>query len=173
MMTQKKPSALPVSVARDVWDALSAEQAREMNAYLDDRLPAGACVAGKPSAAPVADLSAYQWLTTAQNPRSRPTGYDAGQRGWSTHAVIATPSAKFSELRTISSLCGLLPAHGWGMDMFIERQCRRCLRKLGFACLTCRGSGYRRTSVTHYEDCPDCKGTGKSPAGREAARHAR
>jgi hypothetical protein len=73
------------------------------------------------------------WLTTAPNPRSPATGFDAGQRGWRVHAVEAHENFKFSELNATRhpALCGVVPAHGWGMDLFIERRCARCERKLG------------------------------------------
>lgn len=70
------------------------------------------------------------WLTTAPNPISPSTGYDAGQKGWRLHAVN-TEATKFSELRYGKrALCGVLPAHGWSMDMFIEDKCKRCVEKL-------------------------------------------
>lgn len=72
----------------------------------------------------------YQWLTTAPNPRSSATGYDAGQRGWKLHAVKADDDVKFSDIRFESALCGCLPSHGWGLDMFIEDKCKRCERKM-------------------------------------------
>ena len=66
------------------------------------------------------------WLTTAPNPQSPATGHDAGQRGWRLHAVEALPDSKFDEVRHKAALCGLIPRHGWGLDMFIEDRCRRC-----------------------------------------------
>lgn len=67
-----------------------------------------------------------QWLTTAPNPRSRATGFDSNQRGWKLHAV-ETINNSFKQSRLQRSLCGLLPAHGWSMDMFIEDKCIRCI----------------------------------------------
>lgn len=67
-----------------------------------------------------------QWLTTAPNPRSRGTGVDAGQRGWRLHAVMASESETFAELKFRVAACGLRPRHGWGLDMFIEAHCARC-----------------------------------------------
>lgn len=69
------------------------------------------------------------WLTTMPNPRARNSGYDAGQRGWKLHAV-ESKSDSFKETRWTRALCGVLPAHGWGLDMFIEDECKRCLRRL-------------------------------------------
>lgn len=73
------------------------------------------------------------WLTTAPNPKSPATGYDAGQRGWRLHAVEAPDNFKFSEFNatTHPALCGVRPAHGWSLDMFIDRRCVRCERKAG------------------------------------------
>jgi len=70
-----------------------------------------------------------QWLTTAPNPRVPATGVDAGQRGWRLHA-IRTASNSFREIRFIRSVCGVLPAHGWSLDIFIEDKCERCVRAL-------------------------------------------
>ena len=71
-----------------------------------------------------------QWLTTAPNPRSPATGFDAGQRGWRLHAVEADDSASFESVKHKPSLCGLRPRHGWGLDCFIEMRCKRCERRL-------------------------------------------
>lgn len=69
------------------------------------------------------------WLTTAPNPRSRATGFDAGQRGWKLHAMPPGGGDTFKALGRKAALCGLRPAHG-SMDMFIEDKCARCLRAL-------------------------------------------
>jgi hypothetical protein len=71
-----------------------------------------------------------QWLTTAPNPRSPATGFDAGQRGWRTHAVECKIGSNFGDVRFVSAACGLRPAHGWGLDTFIEDKCQRCAAKL-------------------------------------------
>jgi hypothetical protein len=71
-----------------------------------------------------------EWMTTAPNPRAalRDQTADAGQRGWSTHAVFVDPSAStLGDVRATRAACGLLPSHGWGIDLFIERRCRRCV----------------------------------------------
>lgn len=74
---------------------------------------------------------AIQWLTTAPNPRVRGYGADDGQRGWKLHAVIADDSQLFADIRNSRALCGLLPSHGWGLDLFIEDKCARCADKVG------------------------------------------
>lgn len=96
----------------------------------------------------------WQWLTTLPNPRSRATGTDAGTVGWKTHALAVSSTALLSHFRRARAVCGLLPAHGWGMDLFIERKCARCLRALGIACSVCRGTG------TRDGWCSACVGTG-------------
>lgn len=69
------------------------------------------------------------WVTTSPNPRRAATGHDAGVTGWKMHAVEAPEGAKFSDVGRLPALCGLRPRYGWGMDLFIEDQCARCLAK--------------------------------------------
>jgi hypothetical protein len=71
-----------------------------------------------------------EWITTAPNPRTRATGFDAGQRGWKLHAVEVIEDS-FERSRYQAAACGVLPAHGWSLDLFIEDRCKRCLRRLG------------------------------------------
>jgi hypothetical protein len=70
------------------------------------------------------------WVTAAPNPRTPATGVDAGQWGWKLHAVRGDDTETFAELRRRRSLCGLIPRHGWGLDLFIEDRCARCERAL-------------------------------------------
>ena len=73
----------------------------------------------------------WQWLTTAPNPLSRSFGtFDAGQRGWRLHAVRATAETKFDQIKGQSALCGLIPRHGWDLDMFVTDRCKRCAAKM-------------------------------------------
>jgi hypothetical protein len=70
-----------------------------------------------------------EWLSTAPNPHPRGGRYhtceaDDGQRGWRLHAVPVQPG---QELR---ALCGLVARYGWGVDLFIERRCKRCVARL-------------------------------------------
>lgn len=69
------------------------------------------------------------WLTTAPNPRTRATGFNAGQRGWRLHFVPEATEADKAPIRGKVSLCGIRPAHGWDLDMYIDDKCERCLRK--------------------------------------------
>jgi len=57
-------------------------------------------------------------------------GIDGGQRGWRTHAVRGNLKTRFSEIRKARSACGLQPRHGWGMDLWVERRCVKCERKM-------------------------------------------
>ena len=72
----------------------------------------------------------WQWVTTAPNPRSLATGLDDGQRGWRLHAVRATDDPNFSQLCEQSALCGLIPRHGWDLNMFVTDRCKRCAAKM-------------------------------------------
>lgn len=72
-----------------------------------------------------------QWLTTAPNPAHPGTGYDAGQRGWKLHAINAPEKATFGDVRFLRAACGLRGRYGWGLDIFIEDKCTRCMRALG------------------------------------------
>lgn len=70
---------------------------------------------------------AYVWATTAPNPRHPGTGYDAGQRGWRLHLVEGGKTDWVMGNRyKAPALCGLIPSHGWGLDLFIDTPCQRC-----------------------------------------------
>jgi len=77
------------------------------------------------------EAAVIHWLTTQPNPRSPATGFDAGQRGWRLHAVEAPANGKVADIRETAAFCGLVPAHGWGLDLFIERRCSRCEKLAG------------------------------------------
>lgn len=95
----------------------------------------------------VGRLREYAWATTSPNLRHRGTGFDAGQRGWRLHLVkVGQQTAKRMdwrcrpvkevELDVSPALCGIRPAHGWGLDLFIDETCARCearAEKLGIA----------------------------------------
>ena len=106
-----------------------------------------------------------QWLTTAPNPHVRGYGADDGQRGWRQHAVRATDNESIKAVSLRSAACGLLPAHGWGLDLVADvmPRCVRCRRALGLACKTCRGKGFLRISETMDHGCPDCASSGNAP----------
>lgn len=71
------------------------------------------------------------WLTTSPDPHSRRTGYDAGQRGWRLHAVEGPAGATFADVGREPAACGLRPAHGWGLDLYIDEPCKRCVASVG------------------------------------------
>lgn len=74
-----------------------------------------------------------QWLTTVPSGKAHTCVMDDGVTGWKRHAVMANESQSFSEIAEQRSMCGLLPKHGWGSDLFIPDEkryrCLRCLRK--------------------------------------------
>lgn len=70
------------------------------------------------------------WLTTKPNPYKISLGYDCGQKGWRLHA-IESDETTFSGLGRQRTLCGLRPRWGWSLDLFIEKKCARCAKKLG------------------------------------------
>jgi len=77
-----------------------------------------------------------EWFVTAPNPRTIDQSADAGQRGWSLHAVdIKDGKTTLGEIRRATAACGLTPAHGWTVDLFITvdngaKNCKRCERAL-------------------------------------------
>ncbi len=70
----------------------------------------------------------FDWFTTQCNPNTVDQSADAGVRGWKFHAVNVPggPADKFTEIVDNQSACGLLPNHGWTIDMFIIDRCTRC-----------------------------------------------
>ena len=60
-----------------------------------------------------------EWLSTEPNPRT--SGMNAAG-GWKIHAVDTDVGV---------AACGMRPAHGWGMDLFITDKCARCKKALG------------------------------------------
>lgn len=107
--------------------ARALQEERERCAKIADSFTCGLCgMDGKAGDAIRAGGGEMFWLTTAPNPRSRSTGFNAGQRGWKLHAVPdATADAKLP-LTGVRSACGIRPRHGWDLDMYIEDRCTRC-----------------------------------------------
>lgn len=60
------------------------------------------------------------------------------------------------------ALCGLRPRHGWGMDMFIDAECGRCVDAMN--------RGERAGSV--YVDVPEQRAAASSRAYAEGSRAA-
>lgn len=75
----------------------------------------------------------YEWLPTAPSGRAHTHGADCGQTGWRLHAVQVENGETFEQVGRRPAVCGLRPGTGWGLDLFIEDRCKRCLRKLGLA----------------------------------------
>jgi hypothetical protein len=48
--------------------------------------------------------------------------------GWHLHAVALDGSATAEQAHGIRAFCGLIPRHGWGVDLFIDEPCLRCVR---------------------------------------------
>lgn len=75
-----------------------------------------------------------EWLTTMPNPTVIGYGPDQGQRGWRLHYVetgtFVYERINGEKIDKSPALCGLTPAHGWGLDMFIIDRCKRCEKAL-------------------------------------------
>jgi hypothetical protein len=78
-----------------------------------------------------------QWLTTLPDPHVRvsPFNEDGGTHGWKLHAVEAEDHETLAATKKRRAACGLVPAHGWGLDPFIPDEpgyrCKRCVKRLG------------------------------------------
>ena len=81
--------------------------------------------------------------------------------GWKLHAVEGDPhdpNLKMKDIKYLRSACGIIPRRGWGMDLYIEKKCVQCLRKLGIACKVCKGRG--DSGKPNYRPCHACRFTG-------------
>lgn len=89
------------------------------------------------------DGRTVRWMTTQPHPGvlegwkpMKTHGADAGQIGWRLHAVPLTDAEytafRYDEAgyRRPKALCGMSPAHGWGLDLFIDGECERCAKRL-------------------------------------------
>lgn len=75
---------------------------------------------------------AIQWFTTMPSGRAHTCEVDDGQTGWKLHAVQGAEEwMSFEDIKNNRALCGLLPRHGWSLDLFIEDRCSRCVNALG------------------------------------------
>lgn len=90
-----------------VWKMALDDRRREL---VEERLPPG-----------------YALLTTMNSPRSHP---GASPRGWKTHIVKADTEETPADAKKRTAFCGLTPAHGWDVDMFIDEPCFNCVKKL-------------------------------------------
>ncbi len=69
-----------------------------------------------------------EWLTTIPNPKMVGR-QDQGMCGWKLHAIEVTEAGQATAFRHAQALCGLLPRHGWGVDLFIDEPCIRCVKR--------------------------------------------
>jgi hypothetical protein len=78
-----------------------------------------------------------RWATTTPHPwkPSHTHGADDGQIGWRLHLVAFGERTRerlgrdrYETIDVSKALCGLRPRHGWGLDMFVEDECSRCIK---------------------------------------------
>ena len=72
----------------------------------------------------------FLWLSTNDK-----NGGGPWQSSWRHHAVPLEENENenittFAQLGKRRALCGLRPRHGWGMDLFLDTNCKRCEAKL-------------------------------------------
>lgn len=72
-----------------------------------------------------------RWATTVPNPKGPGHGVDGDQRGWKLHIVNAETLYQATKQSPVfgAALCGTRAKHGWGLDFFIEDECKRCLAR--------------------------------------------
>jgi len=70
----------------------------------------------------------FEWLSTEPNPRA--SGLNAAG-GWKLHAINLDDDATYLGIGPRAAACGLRPAHGWGIDLFVTDRCIRCRLALG------------------------------------------
>ncbi len=118
----------------------------------------------------------HQWVVTNTYTRY------GEPRGWKLHAVEADESAAFEDIKGLDAACGLRSKRGWGLDLFIEKKCARCLVATGRACTYCRGKGSTGSALSGtWDSCQQCGGSGERRAleptpcgicGKPTAYHA-
>jgi hypothetical protein len=69
------------------------------------------------------NIKGLEWVTTNPSPFVKKYGYDQGQRGWRLH-LVNPKDGNYAK-----ALCGLTPSHGWGVDWYIESECKNCVKK--------------------------------------------
>lgn len=81
-------------------------------------------------------MSEYKWKTTVSSGRSKTNGADDGNTGWRLHLVdvtnlvgVDTYNRKHGSFTAQKgkSICGISPRYGWGIDLFVDEPCSRCL----------------------------------------------
>ena len=77
-------------------------------------------------------MSRIEWLTIATNPIRVRRGFDGGRSSWKLHAVrLEDDQRKFSDIpKGTETVCGMRPAWGFDLNVFITDHCKKCERIL-------------------------------------------
>jgi hypothetical protein len=75
-------------------------------------------------------MSRIEWLTIATNRSRVKRGFDGGRSSWKLHAVrLEDDQQKFSDIPNgTETVCGIRPAWGFDLNVFITDSCKRCER---------------------------------------------
>ena len=83
-------------------------------------------------------MAGFKWMTTYPSGKAHTHSADDGQTGWRLHlvdmAALYECEAFVKYLRSPvkvlrgPALCGVRPRTGWGIDLFIDTTCARCLK---------------------------------------------
>lgn len=83
-------------------------------------------------------MAGFEWMTTYPSGRAHTHGADDGQTGWRLHLVDQAGLVKGQafvkyhmgpvDVMRGAAICGTRPRTGWGLDLFIDRPCARCLK---------------------------------------------
>ena len=77
-------------------------------------------------------MSRIEWLTLATNQTRMRLGFDRGRSSWKLHAVrLEEDQQKFSDIpKGTKTVCGILHAWGFDLNVVITDRCKRCERIL-------------------------------------------
>jgi hypothetical protein len=77
-------------------------------------------------------MSRIEWLTLATNQTQEKSGFDRGRSSWKLHAVrLEEDQQKFSDIpKGTKTICGILHASGFDLNVVIMDRCKRCERIL-------------------------------------------
>jgi hypothetical protein len=77
-------------------------------------------------------MSRIEWLTLATNRAQEKSGFDRGRSSWKLHAVrLEEDQQKFSDIpKGKKTVCGILHASGFDLNVVITDHCKRCERIL-------------------------------------------
>jgi hypothetical protein len=84
----------------------------------------------------ISELRTFEWRTTCPSGKSHTHGADDGQTGWRLHLVDLSKQRQEKRYTRWGpeqfvrgpALCGMTPRMGWGLDLFIDAPCERCVR---------------------------------------------